>query len=480
MPSKSLVRNYICDFLYRILTIITPIITAPYISRIIGADGIGDYSYTQSICSYFALAAILGSNVYGQREIAFCCNDKDKRSYVFWEIMCIRVVTIVASSSAYMLLCIHSEGKIKILLLLQLVDILGLLFDITWLLQGVEEFGIILYRNIIIKVLSVLSIFLFVKNRSDLYLYVFLTSIAVVAGNISVWPQVGKFICFVPWKKLHIKRHLTPILSLFLPTIALRLYDAFDKTMLGMIVGLSSENGYYEQALKIITMAITVVTSLGNVMAPRMAVLHSQKNKEKLASYLYSSFEITWALALPISFGIMAVAGNLIPWFLGEGYGKVIILLRCLAIICIAMGMKNVIGLQYLVPTERQKQYTKSILFGLGVNVVLNMLLIPRYQSIGAVMASVISEYFIVCVQLFMIRKEIRVGGIFNTIQGKLISAIIMGVIIYFLSEIMPAAIFSTLILICVGVIVYFSMLLLFKDISIIKLREMVNDKLKK
>lgn len=480
MPSKSLVKNYIYDLLYRVLTIITPIATAPYISRVIGADGIGDYSYTQSICSYFSLIAILGSNVYGQREIAFCCNDKDRRSCTFWEIMCIRIMAIVASSSAYFLLCMQSSGIIKVLFLLQLVDILGLLFDITWLLQGVEEFGLLLYRNIIIKVLSVLSIFLFVKNQNDLYLYVLLTSVAVVAGNLSVWLQVGKFIHFVSWKQLRIKRHLLPILSLFLPTIALRLYDALDKTMLGIIVGSSSENGYYEQALKIITMAITVVTSLGNVMAPRMAVLYSQKNKEKLTSYMYGSFEIMWALALPIMFGIMAIAGNLVPWFFGEGYEKVIILLQCLAIICIPMGVKNVIGLQYLIPTERQNQYTKSILAGLGVNIVLNMILIPIYQSVGAAMASIISEYFVVCIQLFMIRKEIRLLTILKTIQGKLISAIIMGGGVYCLSKKMPTTIVSSLILTCIGSIVYFAMLLLFRDASVIKIKEMIGVKLKK
>lgn len=480
MATKSVAKNYIYDLIYRILSIITPLVTAPYISRVIGAAGIGDYSYTQSICSYFTLAAILGSNVYGQREIAFCTDDRAKRSKAFEEIMCIRVTTILISTIAYLFLCSNTTGTLQILFLLQTVDIVGLIFDVTWLMQGVEEFKILMYRNIIVKLLSVAAIFVFVRTKQDLYLYVFLTSLAVVIGNITIWPQIKKYVDWVPLKQLSLKRHVLPILSLFLPTIALRLYDAFDKTMLGMITGSSVENGFYEQALKIITMAITIVTSLGNVMSPRMAFLFSQDNKEKVKEYLYNSFEVVAVLALPISAGIAAVSGNLIPWFLGAGYEKDIMLLRYFAIICVAMGIKNVIGLQYLVATKRQNLYTVSILAGLVLNVILNAFLIPHYASLGAVVASVISEYFIVAIQFGMIWKEIDFRMIVKSFLGKIFAAAVMGTAVYLIAMKLPASIIYTCLLVAIGAVIYFAVLMIIRDKSLAKVKDMILRKLKK
>ena len=477
MASKSLVRNYIYDLLYRIIYIISPLITAPYISRVIGAEGIGDYSYTQSVCSYFALSAILGTNVYGQREIAFCCEHKDNRSKVFWEIFFIRMSGILISTGLYLGICIRASGTLQMLFLIQTVDIFGLIFDITWLLQGVEEFGILLYRNVVIKILSIVSIFVFVKSQQDLYLYVLLTSAAVILGNLSVWPQLHKYVAWVSPDHLDLKRHLAPACSLFLPAIALRLYDAFDKTMLGLLVGSSTENGFYEQALKIITIAITAVTSLGNVMSPRMAALYSQNDKEKLLSCFYGSVEVVWVLALPVSAGTAAISGILIPWFLGEGYDQVIALLRNFSLICVAMGLKNVIGLQYLVPTKRQDEYTRSILAGLVVNIMLNGILIPYFHAQGAVTASVISEYFIVLAQLYMIRKDIQIGKIMELIQWKLMAALMMGGAVFTLSWKLAPTILHTVFLIIVGGILYFGLLLLWKDTSIIKLKDMIQVK---
>lgn len=474
MASKSLAKNYVYDLLYRVIYIVSPLVTAPYISRVIGAGGIGDYSYTQSVCSYFALAAILGTNVYGQREIAFCCEDKEKRSQVFWEIFFIRMAGILISTGLYLVICLQASETLIVLFFIQAVDILGLVFDITWLLQGVEEFGVLLCRNIIIKVLSIFSIFLFVKTSQDLYTYVLLTSIAVILGNSSLWPQLRRYVCFVPFRRLKLKRHLMPALSLFLPTIALRLYDAFDKTMLGVLAGSSCENGFYEQALKIITIAITVVTSLGNVMSPRMAALYSQKDREKLLSYVYGSFEVVWILALPVSAGIAAISGNLVPWFLGEGYDQVIILLKCFSLICVAMGMKNVLGLQYLVATQRQNEYTKSILAGLAVNIFLNAILIPLSHALGAVIASVVSEYLIVLIQLYLVRREVKIKKILKLIQWKLAAALVMGGTVYVLAMQLAPTILHTVILIITGGLIYFSLLYLLRDASLAKLKELM------
>lgn len=461
---KSLTRNYIYDLTYRVLQIITPLITAPYIARVLGAEGIGAYSYTSSICGYFSLFAILGSDTYGQREIAFCGTDREKRSQTFWEIFFMRLAGILISGFVYYAFCLGTKAELRVLFLLQLLDFVGLIFDVAWLMQGVEEFGTLLFRNLIIKVSSIISLFAFVRKSEDLYIYVFLLSFSRIIGNVSVIPSLRKYI-----KKPHISvslalRHIKPAVVLFFPTIALSIYNSFDKIMLGYLTDSSAQNGFYEQSLKIITLAITIVTSLGNVMAPRMALLYSEKNQEKLNYYLYSSFEIVWMLALPVSFGIAAVSSNLIPWFLGDGYEEVIILLVCFAPICAAMGLKSVIGLQYLIPIKQERKYTRSIIIGIVCNVLLNTCLIPRYQARGAVIASVIAEYLIVICQMLMIRKSVSILKIFRAIKFKLLAAALMGAAVYFAGRHLAPGILNTCILIGMGGGIYFGILLVFRD----------------
>ena len=464
MKTKSIAKNFFYDLFYRILTLIIPLITAPYISRVIGAEGIGNYSYTQSICSYFTLFAVLGSNVYGQREIAFRREDDTARTKAFWEIMVIRTIFILLSALCYSTVIIQSTGVIRVLFLIQMVDIVGLLFDITWLIQGVEDFGLIFYRNLIIKGLSVASIFLFVKTEQDLYLYVLLTSLAVIIGNISLWLQLRKYIVKIKVKELHPRKHLGPILALFLPTIALRLYDVLGKTLLGYIGKDAEENGYYEQALKIVTMAITIVTSLGNVMSPRMAYLHVQKDTEQLKKYFDISFDVVMILALPISVGLLTVADNLVPWFFGMDFLKVATLLKYISVICVAMGLKNLIGLQYLVSTNRQNSYTLSIVIGLIINVIISIILIPKYSSVGTVVASVISEYIIVAVQLYMIRKEISVWPLIKGSFSKIVACIGMGIVLWFVAGKLVSGIVNTCILVIIGAAVYGIILVVLRD----------------
>lgn len=475
--AKSVTRNYIYDLIYRILQILTPLITAPYISRVIGAEGIGDYSSTQAICSYFALAAILGSNVYGQREIAFCGENREKRSIAFWEIMSIRMLTITLCGVAYLFFGLCEEGSFRVLLLLQMIDVWGLVFDITWLIQGVEEFGVMLVRNLFIKFFSIFCVFVFIHKETDLYLYVCLLSLSVVFGNIALWPRLSKYVDFVKLSELKPNRHWKQILALFVPTIALRLHDSFDKTMLHYIVNESDENGFYEQARKLITMAITIVTSLSNVMLPRMAALFSKNNQEKLKEYLYNSFELVWTLALPIAFGLAAISDNIVPWFFGPGYEKVILLLKLFAPISLLMALMNVIGLQYMVPTKRQNMYTFSIMVGVVVNVAVNALMIPLWKSAGAVIASVISEAVIVLTQIWMIRKEVSFGAIMAPIRMKLPASILMAFVCYVMAIKLSPSIPHTFLAIAVSGGIYLLLLVIMKDSSIKKVYEMVRKK---
>lgn len=463
MKKKSLTKNYILDMIYRIITLVVPLITAPYISRHIGVEGIGNFSYTQSINSYFTFVAILGSNIYGQREIAFCNGNKDEITRKFWSIFCCRFIFTTLTTIAYLVFVLHTYGVIRVLLLIQVTDIIGQIFDINWLYQGLEEFGKILARNIIMKTISVVSIFFFVNTADDLYIYVFIVSFANVFSNMLMFFSLKKYVKKPVVLLTDIKNHIRPILKLFFPTIALNLYNQIDKTMIGYL-SFSDEAGYYEQATKIIVIINTFVTSVCNVMSPRIASLIKIGNVEETRKLNRKTFELIWLLALPIAFGLFAISDYFVPLFFGKGFEKVSILLKILSVICMPMGIKMILGMQFLIPNKLEKEYTKSIFLGTVVNVILNSILIHYWGAIGAAISSICSEIVIICCIIIDLRGILCISDIFSGVTKKTISAVIMFMIICVLIPLIKIDILKIIIPIFVGASSYFIILIIIKD----------------
>lgn len=468
--NNSLKKNYIYNLIYQIVAIFVPILITPYISKTIGASGIGYYSYSMSLCTYFILFAELSVEIYGQREIAFCKNDTHKRSIVFCELIAIRIITTLISTVCYCVFVGFQEGILKTLLLIQFIDLISVSIEINWLLRGVEDFKAILLRNLTVKFLYIVGILLFVKSSEDLLLYVFICTASLTLANMSSWLSVKKYITKVKFSELNIKRHLFPLIQVFIPTIAMSLYHLIDKTMLGAILHDSVESGNYEQGLKLITVATTVITSFGTVMAPRVSSLYAEKNTESIRENIKNAFDIVWLFALPIGCGLFFIAPLIVPWFFGDEFEIVEIILRILSLIIIPIGMKNVLGAQYLVATNKQNKYTLAIVSGLVVNTLLNAVLIPLLYSEGAAVASIVSEVFIVVFLFVIVRKEITIVDAFSGFLKKAFSTLIMGLLIYFISGFCKPRILDTVIIVVVAAIVYFSALLLLKDNTLLSL----------
>ncbi len=234
MAKKSIAKNYIFNLIYQMLTIVLPLITTPYLSRVLGAEAIGTYGYTLSIVTYFVLFGSLGIAMYGQREIAYVQKDKQKQSKVFWEMATIKIITLsLAAITFYATFCIHGEYAIyyKILLL----ELLANFLDITWYYQGIEDFGKTVVRNLVVKIISLLCIFVFVKTQADLWKYILIYTLANVLGNVTMWMYIPKLLAKISLKQLELKKHVKPILSLFIPQIAIQIYIVLDKTMIGSI-----------------------------------------------------------------------------------------------------------------------------------------------------------------------------------------------------------------------------------------------------
>ena len=406
MANKSVAKNYFYNLAYQILIIILPLITTPYVSRVLGAENIGIYSYTISITTFFILFGSLGIALYGQRETAYIRKDVDKLSGTFFEIVILRVITMLISIIIFYFTFIFENNQYKTYYTILILELIANMIDISWFFQGLEEFKKIVLRNTLIKICSIICTFLFIKSKDDLVLYFIIYVLSTFIGNASLWSYLPKYIKKVNIRNLNVLKHVKPTIALFIPQIAAQVYTLLDKTMLGFLILDKSEVGFYEQSQKIIKVILTVITSAGSVMLPRIASIFSDGNKEKVQEYMKKSFNLVFILAFPLILGIISVAEKFVPIFFGDGYEEVIILMKVITPIILLIGLSNVSGTQYLLPTKRQREFTISLVAGAIINFIFNMLLIPKLGALGASIGTVIAELIVTTVQIYFTRKD--------------------------------------------------------------------------
>lgn len=463
----SIKKNYLYNLGYQIIVLLTPLITTPYISRVLQPEGVGVYSYTYSIVSYFTLFAVLGTNTFGQRQIAYCQDEANKYSKVFWEVMLFRCSTGLISVVAYFIYLSQVKEN-HVIAIMQGIYIVYVVLDLAWFFQGLEEFKKLVIRNILIKIAYLVFIFTCIKSIDDLELYVFGLATMNLLASLSMWSYLPKYLKHVNVKDLHPFSNFKEIIQLFIPAVAVQVYTVLDKTMIGVYTDLDVENGYYEQAEKLVKMSLAIVTSLGTVMVPRMSYTFEKGDIDGLKKYLCKSYRFVWFMATPIFVGLIAISDLIVPWFLGDGYEKCVVLIQIFSILLLAIGFSNVTGTQYLIPTRQQTAYTRTIITGAVVNLLLNLVLIPRFYSVGAALASVTAEIVIAVYQLYLIasvEKIIRWRDPFRGFWRYIVSALVMFAGIEFLEGIIiHETIAGTFSAIFVGVILYFTCLLLLND----------------
>lgn len=463
MAKKSITKNYIYNLIYQILILILPLVTTPYISRVLGAENIGIYSYTLSIVTYFILFGSLGVALYGQREIAYYQKYKKKYSRIFWEIVILRTITMMISLVLFYFIFVNGN-QYQIYYKILILELIGNCIDISWFFQGLEEFKKTVIRNMIIKLISVISIFTFVKSQNDLRIYFWIYVLSTTIGNASLWLYLPKFLTKVKIKELHLFRHLKPTLGLFVPQIAVQVYTVLDRTMIGAIITDKSEVGFYDQSQKIIKLLMTIITSLGTVMLPRIANTFASGEKEKINEYMKKSFSMVFLLAFPMVFGIISVSRAFVPIFFGAGYDKVATLMNIISPIILFIGLSNVTGTQYLLPTKRQREYTISVIVGAITNIVMNACLIWKFGAIGASIGTVIAEFTVTIVQLYFVRKDFDFLQIIKISKNYVISSIAMFIVCIIIGNVVKSNMTSIIIQVIFGVGVYGICLLTLKD----------------
>ena len=409
---KSVGKNYIYNLIYEIFILIVPVAITPYVSRVLGEEGSGQYSYIYSIVTYFTLFAALGFGKYAQRLVAQHQCDKYKQSVDFWEVILARLVSVLMAIFVYIVLMkleVYGE-KYNILVLIFTINIIAVAFDITFFFQGNEEFKIMVFRNIVVKTIGFICIFIFVKSSQDLWKYTLIQSLMIVLSNLSLWMYLPRYLEKISWHDIHPIQHIVPTLFLFLPTIAVSIYTSLDKTLIGLITKDDAENGNYEYAEKIVKMALTVITSLGTVMIPRNSQQFANGKFESVKKNIENSLRFVMLAGIPMMLGLMAVADNMIPWYLGGGYDKAANLIKILSPIIVIIGFSNVLGLQYLLPSGADKEFTIAIITGAVTNFILNCILIRYTGSYGAAVATVIAESVVTIVMFGYVKEKIHIN----------------------------------------------------------------------
>ena len=450
---------------YQILILVAPFITTPYVSRVLGADGIGIYSYTSSVMAYFTLIAALGTSSYGVREIAMHRDDKKQASKIFWEL---EFLTVITSSLCLLVwigfILFNAEYRFYFLALTPLL--LGTMFDISWFYTGYEQMQCVVSRNSICKLIGIALLFVLVRDKGDLIIYIVINSMVTMVGNLSMWTYLPQFLDKVDFRTLRLKKHFRETLIYFIPTIATSIYTVMDKTLIGIITQNDYENGYYEQATKIVNIVKAVVfTSVNTVMGARISYLFAEEKFEEIHQRIEKSLNFILLMGYACMFGLIGIAKTFVPMFFGEGYEPVVTLLYVFAPVIIIVGISNCMGSQYYTPSGQRVRSTKFIIAGSCVNLCLNLLLIPRLGSQGSAVASIIAELVITVLYVAMSNGYMNVRIIFRHSWKRVIAGAIMCAAVFVLGELLPAhAIMKIVIQVICGAGIYLILLLLMRD----------------
>lgn len=451
----SVKKNFIYNLSYQILIMILPLITTPYISRVIGAEGIGIQSYTYSIANYFVLFAMLGINNHGNRSIAMVKNNQEKLNKTFTSIYLIQAVMSIIMIVFYIIYIIFFVKSYKIIFVIQLSYIIGALFDINWFFFGMEQFKITVTRNTIIKLMSVMSIFIFVKSENDLYLYSLILALGTLISQLILWNFISKYVKFTKVKFDDVKEHVIPMLVLFIPAISVSIYKIMDKIMLGSMSTVT-EVGFFTNSERIISIPLGIITALGTVMLPKMSNLLSNGKNKKAQKYIKLSLKFSMFISIGSMFGLIGVSGNIVPAFLGKGFDRCVDVVSLLSVTLLFMAWANVIRTQILIPKKKDKVYIVSTLLGAIVNVIINTLLIKDFGAIGATVGTIFAEATVSIYQTLMIRKELNIKGYLKDIIIFMIAGIFMFLTIKYLGYILGSSLLVGVIQIFIGAIVYF------------------------
>lgn len=460
--AQNIKSNLIYQSLYQGTRLLIPIILVPFISRTLGTEGVGIYSFTSSIVEYFILFSGMGILLYGNREIAMIREHPKKRNQLLSELFYLKIITTLFSLVIYAVVVLLFFKHQLIYYFIQSLNIFFILFDMTWFFMGMEDFKKMSVVNILVHFFSFLLILLFVRTPNDLITYMLIKSFSESFGFFVVWLLTIKSF---PLQKVRIHRlfhHFKQTLFYFIPQIGIIVYSTFNRTLLGL-VSTNHNVGLYTYAMYIITAITSILTTINLVLLPRISHLFSTNKMNEIIQMVKMSVHMQLFISIPAAWGIAGIARSFVPWFFGSDFIQLQSLLPLFTPIIVLLPLGLVFSQQFLLPIGYSRQYTHSILLGAITSVALNLILIPMIGIIGAIISMLLVESFITLYQYSIVRKKAIALFNYALIFRIFLAGLGMYVLIILFNSSFPPSPITTFLQILMGVTSYFLFCLLLK-----------------
>lgn len=450
---KSLKLNFVMNAILTMSQFIFPLITFPYVSRILLPAGTGKVSFATSIVSYFTLFAQLGIPTYGIRACAKVRDNREELSKMVQELF---IINLVMSMIAYAIFfaAIYFVPRFRQDKELFLIIGLTIFFNaigMEWLYKALEQYTYITVRSIVFKFIAIVAMFLMVHEQSDYVIYGGISILASSASNIFNFLHVHRYIDIKPTGHYNFKKHLNAIVIFFAMSCATTIYTHLDTVMLGFI-RTDADVGYYNAAVKIKTILVSIVTSLGVVLLPRASYYVEHSMMDEFYRITKKAINFVFLIATPMMIYFILFAKEGVFFLSGDAYAGAIIPMQVIMPTLLFIGLTNIMGIQMLVPLGKEKVVLYSEIVGMIVDIVLNALLIPRLASTGAAIGTLTAEIAVFVVQYIALRNIIK--GAYCQVHYIAIGASILtgGILAILIKRIQ----FGSFITLCVSATVFF------------------------
>jgi len=482
IKQKSISTNYIYNTILKVLNILFPMITFPYIARVLTASGVGKINFSLSVISYFILISRVGIPMYGIRECAKYRDDKKELTKVVQEILIINFVSLGITLIFFYVILFNSKSLInyKNILMILSVNIISTTIGMEWFYQAIEEYKYITLRNIFVKVISLILIFSLVKEKNDYNVYAFILMISVSISYLYNFFHSRNYIdLFKKHSNYNFTRHIRPVFLLFAMSVSISIYTNLDKVMLGFLSG-DEAVGYYTSANKMIKAIIILVTSLGTVLLPRISYYIKNNEIAEVNKLINKSLNFILLMAIPAATGVFMLAESIIFIFAGGDYIEAITTIKILSPVIIVIAIGNLFGVQILISYGKEKLTLISTIVGAISNVSLNFLLIPLFKHNGAAISTLFAEFFVMITQFYFsysyikdIKENIRFKNIYHYIGGSILIIITCLMINKLINNIIIVTVLSVLF----SIMIYFSFLFFIKNEFVYEIKDKITTK---
>lgn len=403
--NNSIKLNIVMNFILTISNFIFPLITFPYVSRVLLPVGTGKVAFATSIVSYFAMVGMLGIPTYGIRACAKVRDNKEKLSKTVQEIMVINTIAMTLSLITYVLaiFLVPRMTQDKTLFMINIAMLVFNLIGCEWLYKALEQYSYITIRSIILKFISLILMFLLVHQRSDYVIYGAITILASVGSNFFNFINLRKFLHLKWYSNLNLSQHIKPIFSFFMMTVATTIYTNLDSVMLGFMKG-DEVVGYYNAAVKIKTILVSLVTSMGAVLLPRLSFYIKEGRDKDFKILTVRSLQFVCFISIPLWVYFTLFAKEGIYFLSGNAYTGSIVPMQIIMPTLFLIGISNLLGIQILVPMDRENDVLKSVSFGAVINLIVNAICIPKFGASGAAFGTLVAELFVTIYQIYVLR----------------------------------------------------------------------------